>query len=103
MSPQLLTVCLALGAAAIAVWVHARFPSLAPHSLQLRFFVHVACCALALKVAVPSALHFVTSIGTMAAGLAGIFAVVLPALVYTFLVTVWILKLVQNAAGSSVR
>ena len=103
MSPELLTVGLALGAAAIAVWVHARFPGLAPQTLRFRFFVHVACCGIALKVAVPSALHFIVSMGTMAASLAGIFAVVLPALVYTFLVTVWILKLVQNAAGSSIR
>jgi hypothetical protein len=103
LSPQVLTVCIALGAAALAMWVHARFPSLAPQSLQLRFFVHVACCGVALKVAVPSALHFVVSMGTMTAGLAALFAVILPALVYSFLITVWILKLVQNAAGSSIR
>jgi hypothetical protein len=41
--------------------------------------------------------------GTMTAGLAALFAVILPALVYSFLITVWILKLVQNAAGSSIR
>jgi predicted membrane channel-forming protein YqfA (hemolysin III family) len=102
-SPQVFTVCLALGAAAIAMWLHARFPRMAPQALQLRFFVHVACCGIALKVAVPSALHFIASMGTVEAGLAALFAVVLPALVYSFLVTVWILKLVQNAAGSSIR
>jgi hypothetical protein len=102
-SPELLTIFIALGAAVIAVWVHARFPKLAPESLQLRFFVHVAGCAIVLKVLVPSGLGFTAGLGTVAANLFGLFGLVLPALVYTFLVTVWILKLVQNAAGSSIR
>lgn len=103
MSPQLLTICIALGAAAIALWVHARFPRLAPKSLQLRFFLHVAGCAIVLKVAVPTAMGATAAADTLSASLLGLFGVALPALVYTFLVTVWVLKLVQNAAGSSVR
>jgi hypothetical protein len=102
-SPQLLTICIALGAAAIAMWVHARFPTLAPESLRLRFFVHVAGCAIVLKVAVPSALGATAAADGAPVKLLGLFGVVFPALVYTFLVTVWVLKLVQNAAGSSVR
>jgi hypothetical protein len=102
-SPQLLTICIALGAAAIALWVHARFPKLAPESLKLRFFLHVAGCAIVLNVAVPTTLRATAAADSVPASLLGLFGVAFPALVYTFLVTVWMLKLVQNAAGSSVR
>jgi hypothetical protein len=102
-SPELFSICVALGAAVIALWVHARFPSLAPESLQLRFFVHIALCGIVLNAVVPTALHVTTAQGSIPASLLGLFGVAFPALVYTFLVTVWVLKLVQNAASSSVR
>ena len=103
MSPQLVTILIALGAAVIAVWLDVRFPRLAPAGIQPRFIIHVIACGLVLKLLVPSALSFTSGVGTVSATLLGVFGIAFPGLVYAFLVTVWILKLVQNAASSSIR
>jgi hypothetical protein len=102
-SPQLVTILIALGAAAIALWVHVRFPRLAPAGIQPRFVLHVVACGLILKLFVPSGLALTAGVGTVSATLLGVFGIAFPGLVYTFLVTVWILKLVQSAASSSIR
>ena len=103
MSPQLVTILIALGAAAIAVWVDVRFPRLAPAGIQPRFILHVIACGIVLKLLVPSGLAVTAGVGTVSATLLGVFGIAFPGLVYSFLVTVWILKLVQSAASSSIR
>ena len=85
---------LAVGAGLLAVWIHARFPGLAPERMG------------------KTLLH--TGVGIRAAHadpgpgrarrrpmFAGVFLFVLPALVYALLCTIWVLKHAQTALGVS--
>jgi hypothetical protein len=102
-SPQLVTILIALGAASIALWVDVRFPRLGPAGIRPQFVLHLLACGLILKVLVPTGLGVTAGTGTVPGTLLGVFGIAFPGLVYAFLVTVWVLKLVQHAARSSIR
>ncbi len=90
MSNQTFMLALTIGAALLAVWVHARFPSLAPDRL-LRTMLHAAL-AFGILMVSPQLMDASKPI-------AGIFLVVLPALVYALLGTIWVLRHAQTAFG----
>jgi hypothetical protein len=90
MSNGLFTSALTAGAALLALWTHARYPALAPERTGSTL-LHAAL-AFVLLVATPAA-------GASLATFAGIFLVLLPALVYALLSTIWVLKLAQAALG----
>ena len=92
--------CLAVGAGVIALWVDFRLPKLMPWSMR-RLLVHLAL-AIAVVYVVGPAMALVTSTDIPAAGLASVFVVAFPALVYEFLVGVWLIRLAQ-ATGSGFR
>jgi hypothetical protein len=79
---------LALGAALIALWIDVRRPSLAPDSLAKRVLA-AALAALALRL-VP-VLH-----GSVLAAYTSVFALLLPALVSSFLTAVWLMRSVRD-------
>lgn len=81
---------LAVGAALLAVWIHVRFPALAPERLG-RTLAHAVVAFALLQLAPPL-------VGP-AALLAGVFLVVLPALVYALLSAIWMLRHLQTALG----
>ena len=80
---------LVVGAGLLAVWVDVRHPKLAPESLSKRMLA--AAAALLALQAVP-VLH-----GSAAAIYATVFALVLPALISTFLAAVWLLRALRDA------
>jgi hypothetical protein len=90
MSNHMFMVALTVGAALLALWVHARFPSLAPEELP-RTLLHAAL-AFGVLLVTPHLLD-------ASAPLKGILLVVLPALVYALLGTIWILRQAQTALG----
>lgn len=91
MSNGTFVLALTVGAALLALWTHARFPSLAPERLG-RTMLHAALAFAVLTFAT----HVVDSaLITFAA----IFVVLLPALVYAFLSAIWVLKIAQTAFG----
>jgi hypothetical protein len=92
--------CLAVGAGVIALWVDFRLPKLMPWSMR-RLLVHIVL-AMAVVYLVGPAMTFVTSSGLPAAGLAAVFVVGFPVLVYEFLVGVWMIRLAQ-ASGAGFR
>jgi hypothetical protein len=102
-SAGLMTVLLALGAGALALWVDMRFPRLEPRELRLKFLAHIFAVPLALALIAPAGLHLMTRTTHLPVKVAGLIGIALPCLIYAFLVTVWILKLVQRTAGSSIR
>jgi hypothetical protein len=92
--------CIAVGSAAIALWVDVRFPQLMPWSMR-RLLVHLVLAVVVVYLVGP-AMGVIAASGLPAAGLASVFAVALPALVYEFLVGAWMIKLAQ-ASGVGFR
>ena len=82
---------LVVGAAALALWIHVRFPFLAPNS-ALRAFVH-AGIALGLLELVPD------SGGSTAFAFVVVFGGALPGFVYCFLAGIWLVRVMQSLAG----
>lgn len=95
MSIQVFLVCLAIGSAAVALWVNVRFPKLMPWSLR-RLLVHLILAFVVVKSVSP-AMDWVAGSGVPAAGLTSIFLVAFPALVYEFLVGAWMIRLAQTS------
>jgi hypothetical protein len=84
----------AVGAGLLALWVDVRFPNLTPGFRAA--IVHVGIAIVIGQLVVPAVGGVTTS-----AGKAGVvfllFMVALPALVYCFLTSVWVIKNVQGA------
>ena len=80
---------LVVGAGALALWIDARHPTLAPDSLVKRLLA--AGCALMALQLVP-VYH-----GSAVAVYATVFGIVLPVLVTSLLAAVWLMKAVQEA------
>jgi hypothetical protein len=93
MSVELFVAALALGAALLALWLYARFPSLAPKSAAWTL-VNLVAAGLVLYL-VPDASS------SLEAAVRTAFLLVLPGLVYVFLASIWMLRLMQNATGLS--
>jgi hypothetical protein len=93
-------ICLAVGAGAIALWLDFRLPKLMPWSMR-RLLVHIVL-AIAVVYLVGPAMAFVASSSLPAAGLACVFGVAFPVLIYEFLVGVWLIRLAQ-ASGAGFR
>ena len=99
MSSQLYSVVFLVGALALALWTRARFPHLAPAGLR-GALIHVGVTMIAGQLLTPVALHLFTSSTSV---LVGVFAVALPALVYTLLAAVWLLQLLSDHLRGSFR
>lgn len=93
MSNGVFVLGLAAGAGMLALWIHVRFPSIAPERMG-KTLLHAAI-AFALLQLLPG---FGGSPMTL---FAGVFLLVLPALVYALLCSIWVLKLAQTALGMS--
>ena len=84
---------LVVGAGLLALWIDARAPKLAPQSLQNR--VLAAGCAFILLQAVP------VFNGSPAAIFATLFALLLPALISSFLTAAWLLRALRDSQLSA--
>ena len=91
MSNGTFVLALAAGAGALALWLHARFPSLAPERLGRTIAHAVAAFVL---------LQLVPGVGESAAGtFLAVFVFLLPALVYALLCSIWMIQHAQIALG----
>ena len=90
MSNGTFVVALAVGAAHLAAWTHARFPSLAPERLG-RTIAHLVVASVLLQVT--------PGLGASVGVLAAVFLLVLPALVYAMLSAIWMLEHARTALG----
>jgi len=91
MSNELFLLALAVGAGLLAVWIHARFPGIAPERMG-KTMLHTGIAFLFLRL--------IPGHGESApAVLISVFVFVLPALVYALLCSIWMLRLVQTALG----
>jgi hypothetical protein len=78
-----------------------RFPDLKPERLGMILFHLVV--AMVLAQLVPFGILLPVSGSAVVQLMAGIFVLALPVLVYTLLVTIWLLRVVQNAMGGMLR
>jgi hypothetical protein len=101
MSLVVFGISLVLGAAAIALWISVRFPQLNPQRLAV-IMVHLVL-AIVLGNLVPFGLLLPVSGSAAVQLMAGIFVLALPVLVYTLLITIWLLRVAQNALGGMLR
>jgi hypothetical protein len=81
----------ALGAGAIALWIHVRFPKLAPETM-MKVGLHVGAAWVVGDAMLAAG-------GSMASGLVSVFLFYLPALVYCLLTAIWILQFLQQAVA----
>jgi hypothetical protein len=94
MSAAGLLLCFTVGAALLALWCDERFPRLAPPSLKRRI-VHMGAAIVAAQFLAPTAMRLLGSSTPML--LTGLVALFLPALVYAFLTSVWVLRELASA------
>jgi hypothetical protein len=97
MSTQGLMFVVALGAAAIAVWLDVRLEPLTPRS-AIATLGHTAGSIMALQVMPKLLTLVVAGSDSPARKMLAVMAVLLPVLVYCWLAAIWLLKLVQRSA-----
>jgi hypothetical protein len=91
---QMLTLAVAVGAAAIALWLDVRF-GFAPGGMT-HTLAHLGC-ALLFFVSQPKLLHAAVGGGDAAAPkFAAVFLLFLPSMTYVWLVSIWMLKMLQG-------
>lgn len=91
MSNNMFVFALGVGAALLAVWVHARFPTFAPERVG-KTLLHSGVAFALLQLSPGMVESPVMTIVT-------IILVVLPALAYAMLCSIWMLRHVQTAMG----
>jgi hypothetical protein len=97
MSAATLLLCFTVGAALLALWTDTRFPGLVPESLERRL-IHVGAALLGTQFVAPQAMRLLTDASSSPAVLvAGLLVFFLPALVYTFLTSLWLLRVFAEA------
>jgi hypothetical protein len=100
LSPTVFAVCFLVGAVLIALWVDVRFPRLAPTSFG-GTLLHVGGTIVGAQLLTPLAMHFLG--GSVFLTLVSTFAVGFPALVYTLLVAIWIIRLLHGVTRGLLR
>jgi hypothetical protein len=97
-SETLFFVCFALGGAAVALWLVARYPELTPAKVTSAL-LHVGAALLVGKLIAPAAI--VATGGLESAGwtLMRLFGMAFAPLVYLLVATAWLIKTSQAASG----
>ncbi len=96
MTATTLISALTLGSAVLALWFHVRFPRLSPSELRAAT-VHFAL-SFGVVVLTPVAIaRLLEHDPTVARAMVGLFALLLPALFYSFLSAIWLIRLFQHA------
>jgi hypothetical protein len=96
MSVGFVLVCVALGAGAIALWLHVRIGSgpLAPSNLRIAL-LHVGASIVVGQLAVPVLMNVL--VGSPLVNLAAIFLIAFPALIYCLLASIWMITMLQGS------
>src|SRR3954467_11599953 len=97
MSNQAFVLVVALGAAAIALWIDVRLKSRTPRRPKWTI-VHLGASFVVLQVMPALVALMVAGADEPGRKMAAIFLLVLPALTYTWLSAIWLLKLLQRVA-----
>jgi hypothetical protein len=94
-SPQVVALLIVLGAGAIAVWLHVRFPAAAPESFRGGFF-HLGASTLVASFLLAPGLALAELVARPGGMLLAVFGVAFPILVYCLLASIWVLRLASG-------
>ena len=90
-------IAMALGAGAIALWINARWPGLAPEGMW-KVVIHVGVAMLIGMAVVPAIDQLVSgSVSPLVRAILITFVVGLPALIYSLLTSIWVIVMAQGA------
>ena len=89
-------IALTLGAGALALWINVRFPRIAPGELRTAI-IHVGVALLVGQAVVPLVHASLPDMSAVLQALIMTFLIGLPALVYSLLSSIWIIRLAQAA------
>jgi hypothetical protein len=89
-------IALILGASAIALWIHARFPGIAPEGLRTAI-IHVGIALIVGQAIFPAFQVVLPGMNPLARALVMTFLLGLPILIYSLLSSIWILRILQGA------
>jgi hypothetical protein len=97
MSTGFVLLCVALGAGAIALWVHVRIGSgpLAPQNLRTAL-LHVGASLVVGQLAVPLLMKLLVG-GSPLLNVVAIFLIAFPALIYCLLASIWMITMLQGS------
>jgi hypothetical protein len=96
------SVLLIAAAAAVAVWIVVRYPGRAPTEFR-RAMIHFGVSMVGMSVIVPILQHDLASMPQPLRLYLTVFGVLLPALIYRMVATIWLLRLAQGSLGSALR
>jgi hypothetical protein len=100
LSPTVFAVCFLVGAVVIALWIDVRFPQLAPSSFG-GTLLHVGGTIVGAQLLTPLGTHLLG--GSFFLTLVSTFVVGFPALVYTLLVAIWIIRFLRGVTRGLLR
>ena len=100
MSVTIFLVLFALCGAAIALWIDVRFSSLAPSGIRPAL-ICVGISVFAAQLVVPPALQYLFGTGSWPLSLVGLFCLAFPALVFSFLAAIWVIKIFRGALAGA--
>ncbi len=89
-------------AAALAIWIVVRFPGRAPTEFR-RAMVHFGVSMVGMSVIVPILQHDLASMPQPLRLYLTVFGVLLPALIYRMVATIWLLRLATGSLRSAMR
>ena len=92
MSSSAFVVVLSIGSALLALWVHVRFPKLAPEHVG-KTLLHTGLAFALLRLSTPGMVE------SPVVAVIAIALLVIPALSYALLCSIWMLRHVQTAMG----
>jgi hypothetical protein len=89
-------------AAVVAIWIVVRFPAWAPTEFR-RALIHFAVSMIGMYLISPILQHDLASLPQPLQLYLSLFGVLLPALVYRFMATIWLLRLATGSLRSAMR
>ena len=102
MTVGIFSVLFVAAAAAVAIWIVVRFPERAPTEFR-RAFIHFGVSMIGMYVISPILQHDLASLPQPLQLYLSVFGVLLPALIYRFVATIWLLRLATGSLRSAMR
>lgn len=102
MTVGIFSVLFIAAAAIVAIWIVVRYPGRAPTEFR-RALIHFGVSMVGMYVILPILQHDLASMPQPLQLYLSVFGLLLPALIYRFVATIWLLRLVSGSLRSALR